>query len=283
MRKFVSALLFSAVLAFAEYQAFDYTASYKCVEPRRLANGEEATASLSDSLKGILVTVACYPCQADFGKEYPSWLYVVRGKDKAKTLWRIQVSVSGGVFGEKSSADRLYVWDGDLWSARDQYAKQNLKKAWFAMDFSSSDLVFIVEKDICGSRSIPVGILGNGLVGSFISHAGYGTAAWKTNSRLEPEIRFNEYVKSASGNILGKACTSWNSSSDLVNYSTYAAIPVTGTFSVKFNAKMTEKIRGTADWSKIDSIIYAAIAHNGVVEAEGDVELEETDYCLECR
>jgi len=260
--------------AFAEYQAFNYQASIKVpkMELKKVDGVYEKTWQLkSESLKGILVTVCCYPCQESFGKGYPSWLYVQRSGDK-KTLWKIPMVVDGGVFGgngdvtritDESKMDRF-----DLSKADENYVKR-FKKAWLMMNAKTVECYEVnLSTKICGVKTVR-GFLGDETLGTFIRHFGFGTTSFKREPKLAKDgLDFQPYISSVSGSVGGEVKTAIQYSFDPSNFTGYENAPVAGTFSIKFNASLTKLVAGTADWNVIDYRIFSKFKYDMLVEEE---------------
>lgn len=281
MKRFIVFLLFSVCVfsAFAEYQVFSYRAVIKRVDPkltRQSGAYVETTSMTTDIIKGYLVTVCCYPCNASFGKSYPSWLYVLRSKDREKYLWQIPVQVDGGIFDSDFSIQVMEsffdngIYD-DCLTFR-SYAKR-AGKSWFRMELETTK-----EYDWSLHRGYAylyykAGFLGGKATSVSLSHVGFGSASWKMNPELAPYKDFNPYIVSASGPIVGTmACHDF--SFDPSNYMTYSYAPVMGTFTVRYHNRLTNKIRGIPDWSIIDSIIYKELRFNSIQKEDDNTSLQ---------
>ena len=262
-------LLFS-MYSFGEYQVYTYRATFRRIEPNLVTNGSTIT---TDYLKGYLVTVCCYPCGASMGKSYPNWLYVVRTKDKTKTLWKIPVQVDGGLFGSNIDAGHVDdTWADYLSGFNWDYGKlkpllKPANKSWMQIYFKSdkfTKLTYVKKsKKICAVYDY--GLLGYKNSLSEIWHSGFGSAGIKLNKALENYI--NPYIITVSGSVTGYGVFP-RFSLDPSNYTTYDKSPINGTFIVRFNKTLTEKIRGYADWNIIDEIIYKTITHSDIVEGD---------------
>lgn len=257
----------------AEYQVFQYRATFKRIEPDLATGGSTV---VSDTLKGYMITVCCYPCGASMGKAYPNWLYVVRGKDKTKTLWKIPVKVDGGIFGKKIDAKYIddnwvdyldrYNWDYGL-------LKPMLKpanKAWAQIYFKTS----MFKQLVCVNKKV-YSVYNYGLLGyknsyAMLQHSGFGSAGIKLNRALENYV--NPYIVSISGTITGEAGFP-TFSLDPSNYTTYDIAPITGTFQIRFNNKLTEEMRGTSEWAELDRRMYRHIKYNDLMEDEENWDL----------
>ena len=145
-------MIFVCAALTAEYQAFDFRASIKTLKFNQIVENKEQVPSWcysSDTLKGILVTVCCYPCNASMGKSYPSWLYVIRGKDTTRTLFKIPVRVDGGILGKSvniekiSDIDQIERWD--LSKADKNYVKK-ANQAWMTIEFDTSRIIPVILK-----------------------------------------------------------------------------------------------------------------------------------------
>ena len=268
MKKFISIfILFLSLVVSAEYQAFNYTASIKRLEPDLLTNGFTVT---SDTLKGILVTVCCYPCGANMGKGYPSWLYIVRGKDKTKTLWKIPVQVDGGIFGKKLDAWHIYdTWIDYFLDHECDYGSlkplvKPADRAWVKIYFKCDMVTKIIylNKKVCGVYDY--GLLGYKSTFAELHHSGFGTAGIKYNYAIFQYL--NPYIKQASGTISGTA-TYPHFSLDPSNLTMYDNSPIYGSFTIRFNNSITEKLRGTAEWSELDSRVFKLIKYKELMEA----------------
>ena len=263
---FLLALLIS-LSVFAEYQVFNYSASIKRIDPYLYTDGSTVT---SDTLKGLLVTVCCYPCGASMGKAYPNWLFIIRGKDKTKTLWKIPVQVDGGIFGKKLDAYYVdYIWLDTLINSNFNYgvkksivkpADRSWGKIYFKCDMFKK--LYYYDKKICGTYDY--GLLGFKSTNVEMYHSGFGNAGIKYNYNLDNYV--NPYIKGVSGTISGSATFPYFSI-DPSNLSTYDVAPISGTFNIKFNNKLTEEIRGTADWDEIDRRIFKHLKYQTKMEA----------------
>jgi len=281
MKRFIVFLLFSVCVfsAFAEYQVFSYRAVIRRIEPSLKIENKmpvETTAVVTDTIKGYLVTVCCYPCNASFGKGYPSWLYVVRAKDKEKFLWQIPVQVDGGIFDSNFSVKNIAIFYSVGIYPEDDIFRNYVKKAgksWFRMELDTVKTYEWCLRRGAARFYYDGGFLGGKATQSSLSHAGFGTAGWKINAELAPYRDFNPYIKSASGAVIGTS-SSEGFSFDPSNYDVYNRSPVVGSFSILFNKRLTEKIRGFADWSIIDSIIYNEVRHRKIQKEDDNTSLQ---------
>jgi len=267
-------LLISAMPLLAEYQVFGYSSSFKKAELNVLEDGGHAYGVTSDSLKGYLVTVCCYPCQADFGKSYPSWLYVFRKLDAGKYVWQVPVKVDGGLLGKKSDSTAISeLYDEEWLTPRLEKRAKLADKAWFRMEMPS-DYWFnaYFKSRICQQVAMPYGMFGWNSKGGTLVHTGFGSSGFKYNRRIEQY--FNPYIASISGTMTG-TIENPASSFDPSNFSTNDSCIAAGTFTLKFDKKMTERIRGYADWNIIDSIILKEMKAKASLKADEDWELWE--------
>jgi hypothetical protein len=159
MKKILVVLcLLLSMSIFAEYQGFNYQAVVKIpkLEIKKINGVYEKTWQLkTETIKGYLVTVCCYPCQAPFGKAYQSWLYVYKASDK-KTLWKIPVIVDGGLFGGNAVIEQITDYDCisrfDLTKSDENYVKK-IKKSWFMMNtevHKTSEITLTNRKELLG-------------------------------------------------------------------------------------------------------------------------------------
>ena len=265
---------------FAEYQVFNYTANIKVptVNVNTKKSNELSYTLGTERITGYLVTVCCYPCGCSFGEGYPSWLYVVRSKDVSKTLWKMQMVVDGGIFGKAIAPEMC-----EDFRRRSQTTAQinYIKKAnlsWVYMA-TIADGVATRNKTV-NRKSIPFqsGMMGFNVLEGFLIHTGFGRASWKLNRKLAGTTEeFNPYVYSASGTVTGEFIIPSAFAIDPSNYMLNYTTPASGTFSIRFNNKMTEAIRGHADWKDIDRIIYGYIRHQNLVSGSYEVLYEWTD------
>ena len=276
MKKLLVVLVFLVSLTcLAEYQVFQYRATFKRIEPDLVTGGSTV---VSDTLKGYLITVCCYPCGASMGKAYPSWLYVVRGKDKTKTLWKIPVRVDGGIFGKKIDAKNIdetwvdYLSDHDWNWGLLRPLLRPANKAWAQIYFKTVMFKKIVYKDKKIYGIYDYGLLGYRNNYVMLQHSGFGSASIKLNRALENYV--NPYIVSITGTITGEAAFP-DFSLDPSNFGTYDTSPVTGTFMIRFNNKLTEEMRGTAEWDELDRRMYQHIKFNDLMEDEENWELWE--------
>lgn len=267
MKKLLSTvLLFTAIMCFAEYQVFQYIATFKHVEPDLTTGG---TIVVNDSLRGYLITVCCYPCGASMGKGYPNWLYVIRGRDKTRTLWKIPVKVDGGIFGRKIDAKKTDETWGDYLDANGwDYGllKPLLKpanKSWAKIYFETTMFKKLIYKNRKVCARYDYGLLGykNNYVSLY--HSGFGSANIKLNKTLVNYV--NPYIVSISGTIVGEAALP-AFSLDPSNFTTYDISPISGVFRIRFNNKLTEEMRGTSDWEELDQRMYRHLKFNDLLE-----------------
>ena len=268
MKKLVTILaLFITISTFAEYQVFNYSASIKRIDPYLYTDGSTVT---SDTLKGLLVTVCCYPCGAPMGKAYPNWLFIIRGKDKFKTVWKIPVKVDGGIFGKKIYAYNLdWDWTDLLIDSNWNYGlKKNLVKpadrSWGSIYFKSDMFMKVLYFDRKLTAVYDYGLLGYKCTDIEMTHTGFGNAGIKYNHNLNDFV--NPYIKGISGSVTGSAKIPYFSF-DPSNLTSYDIAPISGTFNIRFNNSLTEEIRGTADWNEIDRRIFKHLKFNQKMEA----------------
>lgn len=145
-------LILICIAAYSEYQVFDFKATIKTFKRSQVVeNGrvEPSWGISTDTLKGYLVTVCCYPCGADMGKGYPSWLFVVRGKDSWKTLWKIPVDVNGAITGQSVSIDKLTDYERfiryDTTKSERNYVKK-ANQAWMIIQFDTTEAIPVMFK-----------------------------------------------------------------------------------------------------------------------------------------
>lgn len=271
MKRLLMALVLIITTAcMAEYQVFRYMASVNTVKPNLITGGYTVSRA---QLKGYLVTVCCYPCGADMGKNYPSWLYVMRTTDNTNTIWKIPVKVDGGIFGLKLNVDNFdNTWvdymdskNWDLWYIVPLLKPAN--KSWMKLYYTTENTK-TVDYRISSKKknTYDYGPLGYKNTSIALTHAGYGLAKIKINKKIDEFV--NPYIYSISGSITGTA-TFPKFSIDPSNYSTYDEAPLSGTFNVKFSNTLTEKIRGTADWKEIDRRILLQMKYKDIL---GDPE-----------
>lgn len=145
-------MIFVCAALTAEYQAFDFKATFKTLKFNQIVEKKEQVPSWcyeTDSLKGVLVTVCCYPCQANMGKAYPSWLYVVRGKDSTKTLYKIPVRVDGGLLGKNVNIEKISDWgqiDRYHLSKADKNYVKMANQSWMMIQFDTSEVTPVMYK-----------------------------------------------------------------------------------------------------------------------------------------
>ena len=247
-------LAFTLVLAFAasaEYQVFRYTANLKHIE-----NTATGARVVTAKLNGYAVIVCCYPCGAHFGKAYQNWLYVKAGTGAKELMWRIPVRADGGIFGKSVKAS----WIEDNWY---DWEKKSFQKEAKKADKSWCQLYY---------RAKLPGLLGGGCGEVELYHSGFGAASTKENKKIAQW--FNPYLKNISGTVTGTAGYK-KSSFDPASYDPYGVAPVTGEFSLQYDSRMTEAIRGHAEWDEIDKIIYRYIKFGDVRREEPNSELWE--------
>lgn len=153
MKKLLTTLFtLICIVAYSEYQAFDFRASIKTFKRSQISeNGriDPAWSIDTDTLKGYLITVCCYPCSADMGKSYPSWLFVVRGKDASKTLWKIPVDVNGAITGKSVSIEKLTDFEQfnryETTKKDRSYAKRAVQ-AWMIIQFDTVEAIPVTLK-----------------------------------------------------------------------------------------------------------------------------------------
>lgn len=252
-RKLILALaLGCAGMLLAEYQVYQYKATIKRADiiPGKKADAEGliqpiGARTTTDTLTGYLVTVACYPCGASMGKGYESWLFVVSKKAGSNIVWRLPVALDGGLFGPTATPANLSEAAQYAPTSADKALMRRATAAWLHFEADAKTMRLPDGRGLFG----PLAVRGR------LVHDGYGTGAVKINAKAtDPGVAFNPYIKS----ITGGAISGWLSIGDELAYGfdpssrrgEYAA-PVTGSFAVKFNAALTDEIRGTADWNEI--------------------------------
>ena len=245
--------IFTAFIASAEYQVFTYTANLKTVTPTTQGGGVVSAIKLT----GYLVSVACYPCGASFGKGYPSWLFVT---DSAKkTIWKIPCVVTGGQFGNTCNPGNF---TSMAWVDPTEADKALAKKG---NQFYCTFTAISKTSTISTMKAASVELL----------HSGFGEGSTKLNNKTDdPSAKFNPYMKSCSGNVIGKIDLLKYIIWDPVNKYEVELAPVIGDFKLTFSATMTDKIRGTADWDKISGIIVKQMGNLKVVEQEHQEEMK---------
>lgn len=255
--------------AVAEYQAFTYKATFDVpIAEMKKVDGEmkQVWKLKTVTLKGILVTVCCYPCQASFGKAYPSWLYAYSNNDK-NTLWKIPVMADGGLFSGNASIDDITdihkISRFDISEQNQRYVKR-ISKSWFMMNAEVKD-----DHKIFGIDALDLSL----------KHSGFGKAGYKIDPKHGEDIKFQPYIASINGNLNGVATLRSKFSYDPSNFSGYVKSPIVGSFSIKFSPSLTKLVAGTADWSEIDRRIFLQFKYDFLVEEEYDeILMEETCY-----
>ncbi len=270
-------MIILASTAFAEYQAFDYRGSIRV--PKMMMKGVDKTWQLkTEALRGILVTVCCYPCGGSFGKDYPSWLYLYRSGDRT-TLWKVPVIVDGGIFGGNADVEKITnysIIQRDDLSEQDKVYVKRLKKSWFMMNANFEKFEELTLDNDRVITRISRGFLGDDVKTVKLMHFGFGNAGYKIVKELKDQgIDFQPYVSSASGNLNGVLETNIPFSYDPSNFSGYEHSPIVGTFSVKFNSRLTKLVAGTADWRVIDSRIFTKFKYDELIEED---EVEEYQW-----
>ena len=267
---FAAALLALGRAAPAEYQAYRYKASVRRVEAVMSGGRPVGGRVVTDTLSGYLVTVACYPCGASMGKGYESWLFVVSKRAGKRILWRIPVQLDGGMFGRKADPAAL---SDSAWfdpTAGDRAVMRRASSSWLHFEADTRTM------------ELPsgAGLLGPLAVRARLVHDGYGLGRCKVNRKTDdPAAVFNPYVKSASGTVSGwlelsDGAYGFDPSSRVHE----TAASVCGTFSVQFDSRLTEDIRGTADWRVIAARVMARMLHRELLEEPYDKRLMWTEW-----
>lgn len=236
-----------ALPSFAEYQVYQYYALIK----RPLLQQKGGATRLSDKLEGYLVTVCCYPCGADFGKGYQSWLFVTDRKLGKSVVFRIPCETQGSLYGNACDPNAFsdYKWVQPTAMDKRLAQRANCSSFWMRFCVDRSSFMF-------GETAARVELI----------HAGTGAAGFKENKLTDdPQAVWNPYIKSASGTVVGYVQHGVGFAYQPSNRSAVDWVVLTGTFNIKFDAKLTDEIRGTADW---DEITRRILKHFGKMELD---------------
>ncbi len=254
----------ATVACLAEYQVYDYRATIRRVE----ATSGGAAALITERLDGVLVSVACYPCGADSGKGYECWLFLVSRREGRQTVWRVPCEIDEGMFGPPCRSEKLSDWAWLQPTNEDKTIMRRATKAWIHFEFDT------VKAEYNGN-----GLWGKAAIRGHLSHDGYGSGRTKINSATDdPSAVFNPYLGYASGTVTGWLQMTRQYGFDPSSRSAETAAPITGTFAIKYNAMLTEKIRGTADWNEIARRILLHFQYTRLLEEDYDDSLMWQTY-----
>lgn len=263
MGRFLYAILLTLALALpalAEYQAYSYRATIRRADAVRAGDRAVGARMVTDRLTGYLVTVACYPCGASMGKGYQSWLFLVSRRAGSSIVWRIPVSLDGGMFGPSADPAKLSESAQYDPTAADKTLMRKANAAWLHFEADARTMRLPDGSGLFG----PLAVRGR------LVHDGYGVGSVKINAKAaDPGIAFNPYVRSVTNGVV----SGWMSIGDGLEYGfdpssrngEYAA-PVAGSFSVKYDSALTEELRGTADWDELARRVLGHLKHQTLLQ-----------------
>jgi hypothetical protein len=264
-------------------------------------------AVVNDTLKGYFAVTACSTCAAEGWEEFnadenAADLYITRTGDKKKLAWSFEnVSVNGGVFG-KGVGTRF---DDDA-LADGPTSLKNIKSAWMYIGFGTDVYGYNTTNKAYGTDVFPFyGLLGEDYQGVEIECAGFGKAVGgSTTTVIEGGICAPGSTSTAgciridsiTGTITGMAdiegpCDTpmWDSCVTTIvpdeddedaeyEAGTLNEVAVCGTWSIKFNKKMTQKVNnGLADEDAfiLSSLKAKSAIQDGFTDLDGEAWAED--------
>jgi len=263
-------VLAAALCARAEYQAYDYRCVIRRIEAAPAADGAARGARVvTDVLRGILVSVACYPCGADSGKGYQCWLFLVSRRAGGDVVWRVPCAIDQGLHGPACMPSRLSEMAWLDPTRADREIMRRASRGWIHLEFRTES-----AKKASGD-----GLWGPLAVKGMLVHDGHGLGATKINAATDdPAAVFNPYLRTASGTVTGWSLVGGDYGFDPSSRRMEEAAPIAGTFRVKYNAAVTEEIRGTSDWDEIARRVLLHFRYATLLEEEYDQSMMWQEY-----
>ena len=293
MKKILFAVLastFATALMGADF-VYDFKASIKRIEPsyklRTVNKAKTVTSSynvVSDTLSGYIIVPRCKACASNGAsfvssvKDMDGTAYIIRKGDKyKKSILKTPVAIDSAIFGAYIDAGKKYdTANGEkavpLASIRDA------KKAWMGLAFLSNDSIRTIDstevlKNI-NKTTLNYGFLGfDNLSTVSIKATGFGTVT-HLGEKEKTDLGFCGpdvtdgwsciRINTISGTLIGtaeydgpcKQTPMWDlcySTKDPVNTDFVTKAVVTGTWTLKYNKTLSEKV--VDDNEKVDEII----------------------------
>jgi hypothetical protein len=283
MKKILAAILAGAfgLTAVAQTVVYDYKASFKRVNPvykvRKVDGAKMVTESYgvsSDSLRGYVILPLCTDCNGpattSFGNAGTA--YLTRKGDKYSKaanlpfVLKTAVLADSAIFGKSA----YVLGDNSIATAGNPHALKDLKSAWMRLSFVTPDAAATDVIDsgllIKEASGTPVwyGFLGlDNYLGGIVNNAGFGSAKVLTTTQaatlgwcggLPGSTTSCQMVRSISGSTLASfgydglcgAVPMWDvcvpDTTGMV-----AVAPIAGTWSLKFNNKMSNAANQEAE------------------------------------
>lgn len=261
------------VVSAGSWLVYDYKASikrldYKIANTKYSLSTPDGTSGLvtsalesyttaSDSLKGFLLLAMCEACGVYNGSDVSlpfdeAYLYLMRGADKTKNVWKFEAEVSSSLFGVGAYPESEILeqnTDGPQPGSPTSYKK--LTQAGMLVGFELGDC-FIPETGAQFGNwgTFPYGFLGHGSESGDVAAAGFGKAQTLTKSSFCNPTASCFQVTSINGNLVAQVFQKgvcgrpplW----DVCTLEAVVESVMSGTWSVKLNNKLTDSFNAGA-------------------------------------
>lgn len=244
MRSLLVILFAFTLPLLGEYQAFKFQAMVTRVEPAASGGGHRVT----DKLTGVMVGVSCYPCGADFGKGYQTWLFLKSRRAGSDTVFRIPFESGGMMFGAGVDPTKFSDMRWVQPTAQDKRLGARAQSSGVWIHFKTVATAGILSAQ-----------------GGEVWLSGIGSAGVKTNTKTDdPMAVWNPYIRSVTGTLCGYALIP-NVGFQPPNRNAVSVAPLCGDFKITYDSALTEALRGTADWDELARRVLSTMPHKTVI------------------